>query len=80
MKRLLSVFQADGNLGLKRVKECGGLTIVQDPETAAASMRHPALRATAVDYVLSLPEIGSARHSINGNEKNYGTEAVSSRY
>jgi two-component system chemotaxis response regulator CheB len=50
----------DGAHGLRRIKEAGGLTIVQDPKTAKAGMMPAAaLAATAVDYVLPLPEIGA---------------------
>lgn len=48
----------DGAQGLRRVKEQGGLTVVQDPRTAEASpMPEAALHATAVDHVLSLEAI-----------------------
>lgn len=60
----------DGSRGLRRVKECGGLTIVQAPETAEApSMPRSALRSTAVDHVLSLSEIGDTLNQINKNER-----------
>ena len=49
----------DGSQGLKRVKEAGGLTIVQDPKSAEAeSMPREAIAATKVDYILTLNEIG----------------------
>ncbi len=49
----------DGAEGLRLIKEKGGLTIVQDPQTAeSAYMPKAALAATKVDYVLSLPEMG----------------------
>jgi two-component system chemotaxis response regulator CheB len=45
----------DGTKGLKRIKEYGGLTIVQDPETAESSyMPASAIAAIQVDYVLPL--------------------------
>jgi two-component system, chemotaxis family, protein-glutamate methylesterase/glutaminase len=48
----------DGSRGLKKIKESGGLTIVQDPETAEiGSMPRAAIAATDVDYVLSLTDI-----------------------
>ena len=53
--------------GLKTIKECGGLTIVQDPTTAEAdSMPKAAIEATTVDYVLPLQEIGSLLNTIVG--------------
>lgn len=49
----------DGSYGLKCIKDCGGLTIVQDPVTADSdAMPRAAIAATPVDYVLSLQEIG----------------------
>lgn len=49
----------DGSQGLKRIKERGGLAIVQAPATAeVASMPKSAIMATKADYVLPLAEIG----------------------
>lgn len=49
----------DGAEGLKRVKERGGLTIVQEPSDAeAAQMPRAALGATRVDHVVTLGRIG----------------------
>jgi two-component system, chemotaxis family, protein-glutamate methylesterase/glutaminase len=49
----------DGAQGLRRIKEKGGLALVQDPTTAESSfMPKAAIEATAVDYVLSLADIG----------------------
>lgn len=48
----------DGAQGLRSIKECGGLTIVQDPETAEAPvMPRAAIAATQADHVLTLPQI-----------------------
>ena len=48
----------DGTNGIKRVKECGGLTIIQDPDTAeSAFMPKSAIAAIKPDYVLSLEGI-----------------------
>lgn len=55
---LLSGSGSDGTLGLKAVKEHGGMTMVQDPESAEfAGMAWSALRAGAVDYVEPVPEL-----------------------
>ena len=44
---------------LKRIKERGGLAIVQDPKTAKdASMPREAIAATKVDLILPLDQIG----------------------
>lgn len=49
----------DGSRGLKKIKESGGLTIVQDPKTAEAAAMPQAARAAAKpDHVLPLEEIG----------------------
>ena len=49
----------DGSAGLKRIKERGGLAVVQDPETAEASlMPQSALETVPVDYTMPLEEIG----------------------
>jgi two-component system chemotaxis response regulator CheB len=48
----------DGTNGIKRVKECGGLAIVQNPETAeSAYMPKSAIAAIKPDYILSLEGI-----------------------
>ena len=48
----------DGSDGLKRVKQRGGLAIVQEPSEAAASqMPRAALAATEVDHVVPLAGI-----------------------
>lgn len=49
----------DGAWGLERVKRRGGLTIVQDPETAEKrSMPDAAIATGAADHVVPLEEIG----------------------
>ena len=48
----------DGTKGMKRIKEYGGLTIVQDPDTAESSyMPASAIAAMEVDYILALDGI-----------------------
>ena len=48
----------DGSNGLKRIKEYGGLTIVQDPTTAESNyMPASAIAAMQVDFILSLEDI-----------------------
>lgn len=49
----------DGSHGLKKVKECSGFALVEDPRTAEVSvMPRAALAATEVDAVLPLERIG----------------------
>ena len=48
----------DGAAGLARIKQGGGLAIVQDPTTAASPvLPRAALAATSVDWTVPLPEI-----------------------
>jgi len=48
----------DGTKGIKRIQECRGLTIVQDPETAESSfMPESAIAAIKPDYILPLEKI-----------------------
>lgn len=55
---ILTSANSDGAQGLKKIKESGGLTVVQDPLTAEiALMPRSAVEATSVDYVLSLEKI-----------------------
>ena len=55
---ILTGANSDGSKGLKRIKERGGLVIVQDPDTALVqSMPKAAIRETRVDYILSVEKI-----------------------
>jgi len=50
----------DGAGGLKKIKAMGGLTLVQDPETAeATAMPNAAIAAADPDFVLPLGDIGA---------------------
>ncbi|HEY8936523.1 MAG TPA: chemotaxis protein CheB [Cyclobacteriaceae bacterium] len=52
---ILTGANRDGTNGLKAIKEMGGLTIVQDPQTAdAREMPASAIREVQVDYILPL--------------------------
>lgn len=56
---LLTGMSRDGSAGVAKVKQCGGLVIVQDPATAAGStMPQSAISTVNVDEVLTLSEIG----------------------
>jgi two-component system chemotaxis response regulator CheB len=49
----------DGTKGVKRIKECEGLVIVQDPATAESSfMPASAIAAVQPDYIQALDQIG----------------------
>ncbi len=55
----------DGSKGLKKIKEFGGLTLVQDPESSEVeSMPRAAIQATAVDQILPLDEIAAFLNSL----------------
>ncbi len=55
---LLSGANKDGALGMKEIKERGGLTIVQDPaECMIDAMPQAALKATEIDYTLTVEGI-----------------------
>ena len=48
----------DGTKGIKRITECNGLTIIQDPKTAESPyMPESAIRAIKPDHVLSIENI-----------------------
>jgi two-component system chemotaxis response regulator CheB len=50
----------DGSEGLARIKERGGLAVVQDPKGAEApTMPEAAIAKVKVDRILPLPEIAS---------------------
>jgi two-component system chemotaxis response regulator CheB len=56
----------DGSLGLKKIKDFGGLTIVQDPETAEVeSMPRAAIQTAVVDHIVPLDEIASFLNSLH---------------
>ena len=55
---ILTGSSSDGTLGLKKIKEYGGLTIAQDPKTAeSAYMPASAIAVVQMDYILSLEDI-----------------------
>jgi two-component system chemotaxis response regulator CheB len=57
---LLSGANQDGAQGAARIKECGGVAIVQEPASAQSPvMPEAALATTAIDYILPLPGIAS---------------------
>ncbi len=56
---ILTGANEDGSHGLRKIKESGGLTIVQDPDTAEVdTMPKAAIASTKVDYILPLEKIG----------------------
>lgn len=62
---VLTGANSDGSKGLRRIKECRGLTIVQDPNTAQAeAMPRAAIGVTDVDHITPLTEIGQLLNKI----------------
>jgi len=58
---LLSGGGSDGTLGLLDIKAAGGITIVENPQSALhRSMLLSAIRSRSVDYIMPLPQIGMA--------------------
>lgn len=56
---ILTGANSDGAKGLAKIKQFGGLTLVQDPGTAVAdAMPNAAIQALCVDHVLPLEQIG----------------------
>ena len=59
----------DGAKGIKRIKEYGGLAIVQDPETAESpTMPASAIAVIEPDYILSLEKIIELLIKIDTNQ------------
>ncbi len=55
---ILTGASSDGTNGMKRIKECGGMTIAQNPEEAEYPiMPKSAIDAGEIDHILSLNEI-----------------------
>ena len=55
---LLTGASSDGALGMKMIKKYGGITIVENPATACASiMPGEALKCSTPDYIMDLHEI-----------------------
>lgn len=50
---------SDGTAGLRRIKQCGGLTVAQSPESAEVdTMVVSAIESTAIDHIIALDELG----------------------
>lgn len=65
---ILSGANSDGAFGLKKIKESGGMVIVQDPETAEfQSMPISAIKETEVDHICPIKKIISLILELNNN-------------
>ena len=61
---VLSGVDSDGTIGVKRIKERGGLTVSQDPEQAIhGSMPRSAISTGMIDWVLPVREMGARIHA-----------------
>ncbi|EMY79804.1 protein-glutamate methylesterase CheB [Leptospira weilii serovar Ranarum str. ICFT] len=70
---VLTGANSDGAKGLKRIKDNGGLAIVQDPLTAEfALMPESAIGAVGVDCILSLEKIAELLIRLDQNNPNRG--------
>ncbi|HQW21906.1 MAG TPA: CheR family methyltransferase [Bacteroidia bacterium] len=69
---ILSGYASDGIVGLKAIKEAGGITFAQDDSAQASSMPKSAIASGVVDYVLSPKQIAQELSLIskNGTLKN----------
>ncbi|HEU0111750.1 MAG TPA: chemotaxis protein CheB [Flavisolibacter sp.] len=63
---LLSGANADGTEGIIKIKEAGGLTIVQDPAEATVSyMPQQAIKSLEVDYILNTKQMIDVINNLN---------------
>ncbi|MES9960241.1 MAG: chemotaxis protein CheB [Sedimenticola sp.] len=63
---ILTGANSDGAAGLRCIAEHGGLTVVQDPDSArSAEMPRAAIEAVTVDRILPLEKIGSFLRSLD---------------
>ncbi len=71
---LLSGANRDGAAGMMKIKQKGGLTIVQDPEECMIdTMPKSALRLTQIDHVLKIDEIVNFLSELNKTYKQYAS-------
>lgn len=70
---VLSGYASDGMIGLKAIKDAGGITFAQDETAQASSMPKSAISSGVVDFILSPEEIADELVRISKNgflEKN----------
>jgi two-component system chemotaxis response regulator CheB len=67
---ILTGANEDGARGLARIKEVGGVAVVQDPTAATRrTMPDAAIAATVADAILPLDEIGAYVHELCARER-----------
>ena len=64
---VLSGYASDGRIGLKAIKDAGGITFAQDETAKASSMPKSAIAAGAVDFILSPEEIAVKNNNYDLN-------------
>lgn len=66
---ILTGANSDGSNGLKKVKEKGGIAMVEDPHTAAtSSMPKAAIKKSVIDYILTVNKIAEKLMELVGCE------------
>ncbi|TDE30566.1 response regulator [Flavobacterium ranwuense] len=65
---VLSGYASDGMIGLKAIKDAGGITFAQDDTAQASSMPKSAISSGVVDYILSPEEIAHKLVRISQND------------
>ncbi len=74
---ILTGANADGALGMQKIKKLGGTTVVQNPHTArAAMMPRTAIKTNCVDFVLDLQDIPAFLARLVNDESNLHQGAV----
>ena len=64
---ILTGANSDGSQGIKKIKQCGGYTIVQDPaEAEVPAMPRAAIESTEIDRIMPLEQIGRFLAKIGG--------------
>lgn len=78
---ILNGHGSDGVIGIKRVKEAGGLTIAQAPDGEDAEMPRSAIATGMIDLVLPLSEIGDrlAAFGRHGGDEHAAIDEVERR-
>jgi two-component system, chemotaxis family, CheB/CheR fusion protein len=74
---VLSGAGSDGSVGIKAIKEAGGIILVQDPEEAEyGSMPRSAVATGMADFVLPLREIAARLPELIRNPRNLPSDAL----
>lgn len=74
---VLTGSSSDGTNGIKRIKECAGLAIIQNPKTAESHyMPASAIAAVKPDYILSLEDITDLLVKLDKQNKNNSYESI----